>query len=149
MGRVVDLARAVAAELNGHEFSMPFTAKYEPTPRLSMEKITGLEVIVVPGSCARDRESRGNWMLYPVVRIGVMRHISRANRETEVDELNSLCDEITDFLTERRPALAPWASMSRVLDLPSYIFEHIMQYSVFDGVIGIEYKAGIARGRSY
>ena len=137
MGRVVDLARAVAAELNGHEFSMPFTAKYEPTPRLSMEKITGLEVIVVPSSCARDRESRGNWMLYPVVRIG------------EVDALNSLCDEITDYLTERRPEQAPWASMSRVLDLPSYIFEHIMQYSVFDGVIGIEYKAGIARGRNY
>ena len=149
MGRVVDLASAVAAELNGHEFSMPFTAKYEPTPRLSMEKITGLEVIVVPGSCARDRESRGNWMLYPVVRIGVM-SISRG-RTARRRSMNSTRsgDEITDFLTERRPALAPWASMSRVLDLPSYIFEHIMRYSVFDGVIGIEYKAGIARGRSY
>ena len=149
MGRVVELAMAVAAELNWQEFSMPFTAKYEPIPRMAMEKITGLEVIVVPGSCARDRESRGNWMLYPVIRIGVMKHISRADRGEEVDALNSLCDEITDFLTERRPALAPWASMSRVLDLPSYIFEHIMQYSVFDGVIGIEYKAGIARGRNY
>ena len=149
MGRVVELAKAVAAELNGREFSMPFTAKYEPIPRMAMEKITGLEVIVVPSSCARDRESRGNWMLYPVIRIGVMKHISRADRGEEVDALNSLCDEITDYLTERRPALAPWASMSRVLDLPSYIFEHIMQYSVFDGVIGIEYKAGIARGRNY
>lgn len=146
MGTAADLCKDVAAVLNAQSFSMPFTAIYEPIPRTDLQSVRSLEVFVCCDLESRERINRAAWKKETSVQIGILKHINKLNRVTEIDAMIALVNEVAGFIGDAPLPNCPWAQPVRFQERPLYHFEHIYQYSVFSSVLSLVYLSGVRRG---
>lgn len=144
MSWIVDIAEGVAAELNRHKFSQPFTAERRIRPRFSVAKgeLKDLKVVVVHGPAigAEAPKLRNMDEDQYTVLVAVLQKPTAATPEY-FDPLVGLVEEIRDWMNRRRLAdvdavCVRWAFTD---DLP-FIGEVADQSGAFTGGLTLTYR---------
>ncbi len=132
------LAKAVAAELNKHVFSLPFEARMSVLPSFEPAELETVRVSVVPVSLETERTTRSSVKYTVGVDIGVQRRIQGTKEET-VEAMCSLVDEISDHLMETPLSECRAAQLVGTINEPLYAAEHLTQKRAFTGVLNVKY----------
>ncbi len=137
MHTTVAVAQAVTDALNGHTFSMPFTAQRMALPLFTLEEMKTLHVTVVPREVASSVLDRSRDEEEVKVDVAVQKKVASAV-VSEVDPLLALVQEISDFLNRRAMNAATW---KRTESKPVYAPEHLHEKQQFTSVLTITYRA--------
>jgi hypothetical protein len=132
------VAKAVVTELNRHEFSLPFEAKYFVLPSFEPAELQTLRVSVVPRTLEIESATRNSSKYTVGIDIGIQRRIEGTPEET-VETLGNLVDEILLFLKENTLKDFPAAQWSGVSNDPLYVPEHLVQKRSFTSVLTVKY----------
>ena len=147
MSVILDLADAVAAELNAAEegtFGLDFVAARMVLPRFKLEDLSTLHVTVVPASAGAEMQTRAQ-MLYEVeINIGVQKLLGK-DVDDEIEDLLDLVEAIGDYLRGRTLDDATYASWMRQDNDPTYAPDHLANENVFTSVLTITYRLLVAK----
>jgi len=143
MSLVIDIADAVAAELNAAPagtFDPAFTAVRRVMPAFELAELAELKVSVVPKAVAISGATRAASTCEIAIDIGVQKKLGR-DLDTEVAALCTLMDAIADYLRTRPLASAPYAAWAGMDNDPVYAPEHLAGQRVFTSVLTVTYRA--------
>ncbi len=143
MSLVVDIADAVAAELNaapGGTFSQPVSAQRLVLPEFELAELTELKVSVVPKSVEISGSTRAMRQYDIAVDVGIQKKLGK-DLDTEVAALGTLVDEMADYLRKKTLGAAPFAVWIGIDNDPVYAPEHLAEQRVFTSVLTVTYRA--------
>lgn len=137
--RIVRVADAVTAELNGHTFSLPFTAVRLYQPAYELQEMKTLHVTVVPRGILIAPLDRARCEHDMQIDIAVQKkYTSDANEE--IDPLMDLVQEIADFFQQRRLTAYPEAMWIKTENVPIYAPEHMQNLRQFTSLLTLSFK---------
>ena len=139
MSITTTIAQSVVAELNHHDFSLPFEAVFSVKPGFELAELDTLRVIVVPKTFEVASISRSSSKYLVSVDIGIMQRIGKMTPETAVETLGELVDEVIEFLKTATLAKFPAAQCIGVANDPIYIPDHLTQSRTFTSVVNVKY----------
>ena len=139
MSLVTEIAKAVVAELNRHDFSQEFEAVYTVKPSYEPAELDTLRVAVVPKTVELERLSRLSAKYTVSVDVGVMQRIGKRTPEEAVETLGGLVDEIADLLLEKPLSEFKAATLNGITNEPVYLPEHLTQLRTFTSVLNVQY----------
>ena len=139
MSIVTDLAKAVAEELNQHEFSMPFEAAYSVRSSFDLAKLDTLHVAVVPKELEIDNISRSSSKYAASIDIGISQRIGDRTPEEAVEVFGDLVEEIAEYLKETPLQKFPAAQCQGIHFDPLYIPDHLHGQRIFTSVLNVKY----------
>ncbi len=139
MSVAVEIAQAVADELNAGSFGQEFTAQrlYQPLFELTEMKI--LHVTVVPANVNIHSGSRGRNQHDYKIEVAVQKKF-QADGVADIDPLMDLAEEIADFFRRRRLTSFPTAMWVKTEHAPLFAQEHMEQFRQFTSLITFTYK---------
>ena len=137
----MDVAAAVAALLNGHEFSQEFTAICEYQPLYDLAHVQTLRVSVVPSGQEIERATRSDYDFDFAVDVGVQKKVAKPLVRAELDALTGLVEEILDYLLEKVLPGDLGVTLISLMNKPIYAPEHLEQKHVFTSVITAVYTS--------
>ncbi|MCX5683759.1 MAG: hypothetical protein NT049_08750 [Planctomycetota bacterium] len=144
MAVLADISDAVVAALNGHTFSMPFTAARSYRPVYTREEMKDLHVTVVPGGYAMENLGRGQVQEDYTVEIAVQQ-APETMGNVALDSLVGLVEEIRDFfLANRRMAAMPSVICMKAAFAAGsdrgYAPEHLDQLQQFTSILALTFR---------
>jgi hypothetical protein len=139
MSRIIDIAGAMVAELNGGTFSKPFQAVRYYKPTFDLKDMKELHVSVVPKGTELSIANRSLAQADIQIDIGVQQKLT-SNEPTEIDALMQLVEEIADFLRTHPLTTCPSASWVGAENKPIYSPEHLEQLRQFTSVLTLTYR---------
>lgn len=137
--RIVRVADAVTAELNGHVFQVPFTAVRLYQPVYELQEMKALHVTVVPRGILITPLDRAKCEHDVQIDIAVQKKFA-AGTNDEIDPLMDLVQEIADFFKQRRLASLPEAIWIETKNVPVYAPEHMQQLRQFTSVLTLSFR---------
>ncbi len=143
MSLVIDIADAVAAELNAADpatFSQALTAERKVLPVQELVDLAELKVTVVPKGVEISGSTRSVCQYDVSVDIGVQKKLGK-DLDAEVAALSTLVDDIADYLRKRQLTAAAHAAWIRTVNEPVYVPEHLASQRVFTSVLTLTYRA--------
>lgn len=141
MGLVIDIADAVAAEINAAGILPGVTAQRRVLPAFELEQLAELKVTVVPRGVQITGSTRSTSQYDATVDIGVQQKLAPgSDEETEVAGLSTLVDQIADYLRQRPLATAPTVSWVSTTNDPVYAPQHLLEKRVFTSVLSVTYR---------
>jgi len=143
MSLVIDIADAVAAELNAAPagtFNPAFTAVRRVLPEFDLTDLAELKVSVVPKSVVIAGSTRATSQYEIAVDIGVQKKLGK-DLDAEVAVLSTLMDQIADYLRRRPLGAARFASWVSISNEPVYAPGHLAEQRVFTSVLTVSYRA--------
>ncbi len=143
MSLVIDIADAVAAELNAAPpgtFEPAFTAVRRVLPEFELADLAELKVTVVPKRVEITGATRAASQYEIAVDIGIQRKCGK-DLDTEVATLGALVDQIADYLRRRPLSTAPFAAWVSLVNEPVYAPEHLAEQRVFTSVLTLTFRA--------
>jgi len=139
MSSIMDIADAVAAELNAGTFDPAFTAVRRVLPEFELADLADLKVTVVPHGVEMSGATRSSQQMEVTVDIGVMKKLS-TDLDTEVAVLCDLVEQIVDYLAGRRLTGMAQAAWVRMANEPIYSPQHLAQQRTFTSVLTVTYR---------
>jgi len=143
MSLVIDIADAVAAELNAAPagtFDPAITAVRRVLPAFELADLADLKVSVVPKGVQMTGSTRATSQYEIAVDIGVQKKLGK-DLDAEVAALGTLVDQIADCLRRRPLSAAPFAAWVSLVNEPVYAPEHLVEQRVFTSVLTVTYRA--------
>jgi len=135
---IIDIADAVAAELNNASFSREFTATRSYLPRFELPEMAELHVTVVPRGLDISTVTRSGHQHDYRIDVAVQQKLQSAD-VSEVDELMGLLEEIADHFRSRTLEV-PLAGCVAVENEPVYVAEHMDEMRQFTSVITLTFR---------
>jgi hypothetical protein len=139
MSITTDLAKAIVAELNQHDFSMPFEATYSVRSSFDLTKLDTLQVAVVPKELEIDDISRCSSKYVATIDIGVSQRIGDRTPEEAVEVFGALVDEIAEYLKATTLQQFPAAQCRGISFEPIFIPDHLHGQRIFTSVLNVKY----------
>lgn len=142
MALVIDIADAVAAELNAAPagtFEPAFLAVRRVLPEFELAELAALRVTVVPKAVELSGSTRSLGQCDCQIDIGVQQKLGR-DLDGEVAALCSLVDAIAAYLRRRPLAAVPRAAWVRTQIDPVYAPDHLAQQRTFTSVLTVTYR---------
>lgn len=139
MPLVTDVADAVAAELNGHAFTQPFTAKREYVPLFELPEMKTLHVTIVPKGMTVAQIARDRCTYDVQVDVAAQKKFDVGD-SAELDPLLGLAEEIADFFrfkTLPGPLGAAWTKTEHTA---LYGPEHMDRLRQFTSVLTLTFR---------
>jgi hypothetical protein len=137
MPLLIDIADAVAAELNAAELSLEFIAEVNLKPEFELKDLKDLKVTVVPKSLKFSGAIRQESGKEVQIDIGVQK--KTADPE-QLAALLQLVEEIAGIFDRKRLAEYPKAVCVGIENDPVYDPEHLRQYRQFTSVITLKFR---------
>ena len=137
MPLLIDIANAVAAELNDAELSLEFTAEVNLKPEFELKDLKELKVTVVPKSLKFSGATRQESGREVQIDIGVQK--KTADTE-QLAVLLQLVEEIAGIFDHKRLAEYPKAVCVGIENEPVYDPEHLRQYRQFTSVVTLKFR---------
>ena len=137
MALLIDIADAVAAELNNAELSQEFTAKVNLKPEFELKDLKNLKVTVVHKSLKFSGATRQESAKEVQIDIGVQKKTADPD---QLAELLQLVEEIAGVFDRKRLAGYQKAVCVGIENDPIYDPEHLRQYRQFTGVITLKFR---------
>lgn len=134
--KIVQVADAVVALLNGGSFSMMLAAKRMYLPRFELAEMASLHVTVVPVSGDVERISRSKKVYSYVIDIAVQK---RAVEQDDLDSLAALTEELADYILDNSLTYSNLHCIGISVD-PIYAPEHLEELGQFTSVISATYR---------
>lgn len=132
MALIPDIAEAVAAAMNGHTFSQPFTAQRAFRPVFDLAEMKDLHVTVVPKGVELSTAGRGLAQSDVQIDIGVQKKLA-AGENAEIDALMGLVQEVAEFV--RATGRFGDAAWIKTENTPIYSQEHLGELRQFTSVL--------------
>lgn len=139
MSRLIALADAVVAELNGGAFSQPFTAERHYRPVFSLPQMATLHVSVVPSGLTEQIQARDQVRRECQIDVAVQKKLTTGDH-AEIDTLMDLVQEIADFVRFKTLNTDPPAVCVRLANEPIYAPEHLEQKRTFTSVLTLTFR---------
>ena len=143
MARIIDIADAIAAELNAAPagtFSPAFTAVRRVLPAFELSDLAELRVSVVPKATESAGSSRAACLVDCQIDIGVQQKLG-TDLDTEVATLCGLVEQIAAYLRRRPLTGSPQAAWVRTQNDPIYAPDHLAQQRTFTSVLTVTYRS--------
>ena len=143
MALVIDIADAVAAELNAAPAGTvdpAFTAVRRVLPEFELSDLAELKVTVVPKAVEISGSTRSVGQFDFQIDIGVQKKLGK-DLDTETAGLCGLVDGIAAYLRRRPLAATPHAVWVRSRNDPVYAPEHLADQRAFTGVLTVTYRS--------
>ncbi len=143
MSTIIDIADAVAAELNSAEagtFSQDFSAQRQVLPVHELADLKDLKVTVVPKSIEITSATRVSSRHDFAIDIGIQKRVGR-DMDIDVKTLGTLVDEITLYLRKRPLTGASFATWVGATNDPIFVPEHLAEQRTFTSVLTVTYRA--------
>jgi hypothetical protein len=137
MALLIDIAAAVAAELNNAELSLEFTAKVNLKPEFELKDLKSLKVTVVPKSLRFSGAVRQESGKEVQIDIGVQKKTADSEH---LAALLQLVEEIAGIFDRKRLAEYPKVVCVEIENDPVYDPEHLRQYRQFTSVITLKFR---------
>ncbi len=138
MAVILDIADAVAAQLNATPFSQPVTAERHYQPQFELSEMTALRVSVVPRSVTSKGLDRSRDSFDYKIDVAVQRKLDPT--PGNLDALMTLVEEIADHFRSEPLAGYPQARCTEVENVPVYSLEHLDEFRQFTSVITLTYR---------
>ena len=145
--RVIQIADALATNLNAQAFGMAFTAKRVYVPKVDLADLKELTVSVMASSHVGERATRSEYSHTYVVEIGVQKKLGQGAEgedpdPAEIGPLMDLVEEIGDYCETLGFTLADGSetACTEVATEPLYVPEHLIQQRVFTSVIALTFE---------
>ncbi|MCL2304494.1 MAG: hypothetical protein FWC43_04045 [Planctomycetaceae bacterium] len=139
MSLATTIAKSVVAELNEHNFLLPFEAAFSVKPGFELSELETLRVIVVPKTLELETVTRSSSKYLVSVDVGIMQRIGKMTPEEAVETLGDLVDEIVEFLKTKTLEEFPAAQCVGVANDPIYVPDHLTQSRTFTSVVNVKY----------
>ncbi len=143
MARIIDIADAIAAELNAAAagtFAPAFTAVRRVLPAFDLSELAELKVTVVPKGVEIGGAMRSASQFDFQIDIGVQQKLGK-DLDAEVAALCGLVDAIAAYLRRRPLAATPHAAWVRTRNDPVYAPEHLADQRAFTSVLTVTYRS--------
>jgi hypothetical protein len=137
MASLIDMADAVAAELNNSELSQNFTAKVNLKPEFELKDLKNLKVTVVPKSLKFSGTIRHESGKEVQIDIGVQKKTADPD---QLAALLQLVEEIAGVFDRKRLVEYQKAVCVGIENDPVYDPEHLRQYRQFTSVITLKFR---------
>ena len=137
MALLIDIADAVAAELNNAELSLEFTAEVNLKPEFELKDLKELKITVVPKSLKFSGATRLESGKEVLIDIGVQK--KTANPE-QLAALLQLVEEIAGIFDRKRLTEYQKAVCVGIENEPVYDPEHLRQYRQFTSVATLKFR---------
>jgi hypothetical protein len=129
---IANIADAVVAALNGHQFSQSFTAVRAYRPEYDLRDMGDLRVTVVPKSTEMTTAGRGLAQSDIQIDLAVQKKLTTGDN-AEIDALMGLVQEIAEFIRSTgRFGGAVWVKTE---NSPIYAPEHLGEMRLFTSVL--------------
>lgn len=135
---ILAIAEAVADELTGSVFSLPFEAERHYLPRFELAEMTELKVSVVPRSITSQGLNRNRDSFEYRIDVAVQQKIDPT--PANLDALMKLVEEIADHFRSEPLSGYPNARCTGVENAPVYAPEHLDQFRQFTSVLTLTFK---------
>ena len=134
---IINLADAIATELNGHTFSLAFTAERGYLPTFELPELDELKVTVVPKEDDGKLDTRASSSHDYAVDIGIQKKPPDIDND-QLDPLMLLTQEVADFfLFGKQPGGATLVAPSvRIL----YLQDHLHKLRQFTSVVTLTFR---------
>jgi len=136
---IADIAEAVKAELNAHDFSMEFEAARDYLPVFDLQDMQTLHVTVVPSGVTIAKLDRSRTQSDVQVDMGIQKKLSTADN-AEIDALMALVEDVMDFLRFRKLEAFPEALWVSTENNPIFVREHLSEMRQFTSVLSLTYR---------
>ena len=144
MSIAVDIADAVVATLNGHDFGTAFTAERHYIPQYELAEMQTLRVTVVAKEMTTSTASRGAASRDVTVDVAVQQKLdapgSPATEKAATDALMDLSEAIADHLRITPLIGQSIAKWLRTEHTAIYAPEHLEQMRQFTSVATLTYR---------
>ena len=143
MARIIDIADAIAAELNAAAagtFAPAFTAVRRVLPSFDLSELAELRVSVVPKALDISGAARSASQFDRQIDIGVQQKLGK-DLDTEVAALCGLVEQIAAYLRRRPLTGMPHAAWVRTQNDPVYAPDHLAQQRTFTSVLTLTYRS--------
>jgi len=139
MSICVQIADAVAGELNNGSFSPPFTAQRRLLPEYEIGELTELKATVVPKAVEISSFSRTMHNFDVQIDIGIQKKLD-GEIDDQLPALMGLVEQIADYLRKRPLAGFPNAVWVSAQNVPIYARDHITDRRVFTSILTLTYR---------
>jgi len=137
---ITDIADALVAELNGHSFSLPFTAVRAYVPQYELSEMNTLHVTVVPKSRTKAAAGRVPRTSEHTIDVAVQKKLA-GEGTSDADPLMGLVEEIDAYFDiGKRLASYPNAVCVAVANQPIFSPEHFEQFRQFTSVLSLTFR---------
>ena len=137
---ITDIADAVTAELNGHDFGVPLAAvRSTKPPESDLAEMKTLHVTVVPRGWDSQTASRSMAQCDYQIDIGVQQKLATGDNP-ELDALVGLVERIAEYFRTHRLTAMPEAVWVRNENVPLYAPEHMKELRQFTSVLTVTYR---------
>ena len=139
MSRILNIADAVVALLNGEVFDPPFVATRELVPTFDLSKVGDDPIVqIYPRGIVKTIASRSSSFFDVAIDIGLQRRIQADDPKCDV--MFGLAEAIFDFL-ERKPLDALLSAQFRTSENEPAVFaEHLTKFQVFTSITTCAYR---------
>lgn len=140
MKLAIDIADAIANELNGGSFSEPITVTRRVLPEYELSDLKDLRVTVVPKSIKIVNITRQSSRFDVAIDIGIQQKID-ADTDIQVQRLSGIVSEIVAFLNRRPLADMPGVMFVSIANEPVYVPVHLSEKRLFTSVVTAFYAS--------
>jgi len=138
LATIIQIADAVAAQLNGATFSQPLTAARLYAPSFELPDMETLHVTVVPRGIASTSLDRKRDSFSYDIDLAVQKKTDMV--QASLDALMTLVEEIADHFRAEPLASFPGARCVDVKNVPVYSQEHLDELRQFTSVLTLTFR---------
>lgn len=138
MATIIQIADAVAAQLNGATFSQTLTAARLYAPSFELPDMETLHVTVVPRGIASTSLDRKRDSFSYDIDLAVQKKTDMV--QASLDALMTLVEEIADHFRAEPLASFPGARCVDVKNVPVYSQEHLDELRQFTSVLTLTFR---------
>lgn len=135
---IVQIADAIVADLNDHDFSLEFTAERTYMPRYKTEDLEQVQVSVVPKDDVGQRASRAQWQQDYKIDLAVQQKLGD-DEKTQMDALILLGQELSDYFKEHNPT-GNLAVLTECSYAPLFDPEHLEKHKTLTTVLNLTFR---------
>ena len=138
----IDIAQAVAVELNAGTFSESFTAAWRPYVKFSLQSgdLDSMQVSVAVKARTSVQYSREVSQNDVSIMVGVQKKVGK-DRDTDIVTLCDLVEEVIDHIGGRKLTDMPYAQFVSIENDPIYDSVQLIEDGVFTSILTIVYMA--------
>jgi hypothetical protein len=140
MAVIIDIADAVVAEINGHEWASVtgVVAWRHYRPLFDLKEMATLHVTVIPRAWSTVPASRASDQNEYQIDVGVQQKVD--GEVAGSDPLMGLVQEMVEFFRLRRLAAYPDAACVKVENAPAWVPEHLQELRQFTSVLTLTFR---------
>ena len=141
---VIDIVDAIVAALDAVKatLAIPFEVAKRSLPNYELPELETAVLSVIPATVAITHATRGMSYWDYRIDVAVQKRLDATDRQTQIDTLVLLSQEVADELIRVSFATTPASSFLRCEIDPLWVEDHLSEKRLFTSVVRLHYRVG-------